>query len=135
MDIAQIAITAAALLAPYLVKAGEAAAKKAGETAWEKVESLYQAMRGKFAADEDDYAEKTLQRLEEQPTSEVRQASLADILTEKAEADPTFARELAQLVQDTAQDQATAQFLTQVYDNARVDKIINIGQAGTVRFD
>lgn len=135
MDIAQIATAAAALLAPYLARAAEAAAKKAGERAWEKVEALYQAIRRKFAADQDEYAQKTLQRLEAQPTAEARQAALADVLTEKAQADPDFARKLARLVQDATQDNTVVQFLTQVYGEARVGNIINIGRADVVRID
>ena len=135
MDIAQIAPAAAALLGPYLAKAGEAAAKKIGEAAWEKTGALYQAIRRRFEADKDEKAQETLQRLEEQPLDEGRQAALADILTEKAQADPTFAQELMQLAQGVTQDKTVAQFLTQVYDDAHVDKIINIGQAGVVRID
>ncbi len=132
MDITQITAAAAALLGPYLAKAGEAAAKKAGEAAWAKVEALYQAVRRKFAADRDDYAQKTLQRLEEQPTSEARQAALADVLAEKAQADPTFARELARLVGEAGQDTTIVQFITRVYGKAYVGKIINIGRADVV---
>ena len=135
MDVVQIATAAAALLAPYLAKAGEAAAKKAGEAAWEKVEALYQAIRRKFAADKDDYAQKTLERLEAQPTTETRQTALADVLAEKAQADPGFAQELARLVQGAAQDKTVVQVLTQVYGEARVNKIINIAQATVVQID
>lgn len=135
MDIVQIATAAVALLAPYLIKAGESAAGKVGEKALEKVEALYQAIRRRFAADKNDYAEKTLQRMEEQPTSEGCQAALADILAEKAQNDPGFAQELMQLVQSATQDKTVVQILTQVYGNARVGKIINIGNAGVVNID
>ena len=135
MDMAQIATTAATLLAPYLVKAGEAAAKKVGEAAWEKVKALYQAIRKKLAADKDDYAAKTLARLEEQPTNKGRQAALADVLAEKAQADPAFAQELAKLVQATTEDSSVSTFLTQVYDQAQVDQIVNIGHADVVNID
>ncbi|MGC8947699.1 MAG: hypothetical protein ACP5N6_16325, partial [Anaerolineae bacterium] len=120
INIGQIAAAAAALLGPYLAKAGEALAKKAGEAAWAKVEALYQAIRRKFAADRDDYAQKTLQRLEEQPSSEARQAALADVLAEKAQADPAFARQLAALVGEAREDKALVQFITQVYGEAYV---------------
>ena len=136
IDIAQIATAAVALLGPYLAKAGEAAAKKVGEAAWEKMEALSQAIRRKFEADKKNAkAQETLQRFEEQPTDEDRQAALANVLAEKAQADPAFAEELARLVQFTTGDQTVGQFLTQVYDQAQVDKIINIGQAGVVRID
>ena len=85
--------------------------------------------------DKDEKAQETLKRLEEQPTNEECQEALTEILTEKAHADPSFAQELQQLVQVTTQDETVAQFLSQVYDRARVDKIINIGQAGVVHID
>ena len=135
MDISLIATAAAAMLAPYLSEAGKAAAKKAGEKAWEKVAGLYQAIRRKFAADKDDYAQKTMERLEAQPTAEARQVALADVLAEKAQTDPAFAQELARLVQGAAEDRAVVQILTQVYGEGRVGKIINVAQASVVQID
>ena len=129
-----ITTAAAALLAPYLAKAGEEIAQKAGDAAWNMAASLYHAIKQKFTADQDAYAQQTLQRLEEQPTNEARQAALADVLHEKAQADPSFAQELKRLVQDTTQTQGINQFLTQVYDHAQVNKIVNIGQIGTAEF-
>ena len=129
-----ISTAAVALLAPYLAKAGEEIAQKAGDAVWKMAESLYQAVHRKFSADKDTYAQKTLQRLEEQPTNEARQAALADVLNEKVNSDPSFAQELKQLVQNTTQTQGINQFLTQVYDNARVNKIVNIGQIDTAQF-
>ncbi len=129
-----ITTAAAALLAPYLTKAGEEVAKQAGDAAWQMAASLYQAIRRKFTKDQDAYAQQTLQRLEEQPTNEARQAALADVLNEKVQADPSFAQELKGLVQDTTQTQGINQFLTQVYGNAQVEKIVNIGQTGTAQF-
>lgn len=135
MDIIQIAMTAVAIIAPYLGQAGEAMAKTAGEKAWGKVEALYQAIRRKFAADKDDYAQKTLERLEAEPTADTRQTALADVLAEKAKSEPSFAQELARLVTGAAQDKTVVQFLTQVYGEGRVGKITNIGQAGVVQID
>lgn len=128
-------ITAAvALLAPYLGKAGEEIAQKAGDATWKMIGSLYQVIKHKFTRDQDTFAQQSLQRLEEQPNNEARQAALADILNEKAQSDPGFAQELKQLVQNTTQTQGINQFLTQVYDNAKVDKIVNIGQLGSAEF-
>ena len=134
MDIVQIVTVAVALLAPYLTKSGEGAAKKAGEKALEKVEALYEAIRRKFAADKDDSAEKTLQDMEEQPTSEGCHATLANILAEKAQTDPEFAQELSRLVQSATQDKTGNQILTQVY-GGQVDKIINIGRSDIVNIN
>ncbi len=129
-----ISVAAVAMIAPYLAKAGEAAASKAGEAVWQAAESLYHKIHAKFSHEHDIYAEQTLQRLEDQPTNEERQAALADVLTDKLQADPSFAQELQQAVQGAAQTQGTDQFLTSVHDNAQVDKIINIGQLGYGQF-
>ena len=133
MEIAQSAAAAAAFLGPFLAKIGESIAKKAAERIWDKAEALYQAIRQKFTRDQDAYAQQTLERLTEQPTSDGRQAALAMILTEKANSDPAFAQELLRLVQEIAQDNTAPQFLTQVYDQAQVGKIVNIAQAGIVQ--
>lgn len=133
MTITPIVTSAVALLAPYLAKAGEEVAKKAGEASWEKMKALYQAIRTKFSADKDDYAQQTLKRLEDKPSEESRQRALADILTEKAEADPEFGQELKRLVQDTTQGKGVPEFLTQVY-GGEVGQILNINQAGDLNF-
>lgn len=125
---------AVALLAPYLAQAGQEIAQKAGDAAWQMATSLYEAIHHKFTKDQDAFAQQTLQRLQEQPTNEVRQAALADVLDEKAQLDPSFAQLLKQLVRDTTQAQGINQFLTQLYDNAQVEKIINIGQIGSAQF-
>lgn len=131
MTIAPIVTSAVALLAPYFAKAGEGLANKAGEATWEKIVALYQAIRNKFSADKDDYARMTLQRLEEKPSAEGRQKALADVLVEKAQADPEFAQELTRLVQGTTQGKDVANILTQVY-GGEVGKIVNIARADDV---
>lgn len=128
MDIVQIVASAVTLLAPYLAKVGDGMIQKAGEDTWDKMKALHQAIRGRFSAEQDDYALKTLQRLEEQPSAEGRQKALVDVLAEKAQTDPEFAQELKQLVQNTTQGKDVGQFLTQVY-GGEVGKIININEA------
>jgi hypothetical protein len=135
VDVTQIASAVAALLAPYLAKAGEELAEKAGGKAWEKAEALYQTIYRKFARDKDKNAQATLERLAKHPESEGNQMALADILIDKAQADLSFGTELSRQVQDVLQGQDAAQFLTQVYDHAQVQKIINIAQAGTVNIN
>lgn len=127
MTIAPIVTSAVAILAPYFAKAGEGAAKKAGEETWEKIKTLYQVISNKLSADKDDYAQQTLKRLEEKSSDKSRQRALSDILTEKAETDTVFAQELQQLVQGTTQGQDVGQFLIQLY-GGEVGKIVNIGQ-------
>lgn len=96
MDIQAIAIAATGLLGPYLAKASEAFAKQAGEIMMEKVGALYQAIKQKFQGD--DYAEKTLARVEQKPDSETRMATLQEVLTEKLEEDEAFSKLLQQLI-------------------------------------
>src|SRR5215210_5004612 len=101
MDPISIATAAAAILAPYLstlaVKAGEKVtenlAGKAGTGASGAVDALYQAIKRKFAADHDTDAEQSLTSLAAKPDSEARQATVAEVLADKAQADPAFAKE------------------------------------------
>jgi hypothetical protein len=125
---------AVALLAPYLARAGEAAATKAGEAAVSGAKALLVMIRRRFSRDGDHYAQQTLARLEEKPEDQARQAALQGVLAEKAKEDPSFATELEQIVKQTTFDQPVAQFLTQVY-GGKVGKIVNIGAAETVNID
>lgn len=93
-----LAVTVVALLAPYLVKAGEAFAEKAGEALADKTGALYRAIKNKFA--NDSYAEQTLLRLEEAPDSKGRQTALEHLLTEKMEEDGTFAEQVQRLIEE-----------------------------------
>ena len=131
MNIAQIVLSAVTQLIPYLAKAGEEVAKKAGDASWERLKALYQDIHNRFSLDKDDYAQQTLKRLEEKPSEESRQRALSDILTEKAEADPKFAEELRQLTQNNTQGKKVSQFVTPIY-GGEVGKIVNIAQARDV---
>jgi hypothetical protein len=129
----EIATAAVALLAPYLAKAGEAAAGKAGEAAVSGARALLKAIRGRFDADDDQEAKQTLEQFEQQPDDEERQAELARVLSEKAETDPDFREELQRRVDDATGGRSVNEFLTQVY-GGEVGKIVNIGQARDVTF-
>lgn len=93
-----LAATAVVLLAPYLVKAGEAFAEKAGEALADKTGALYRAIKSKFT--DDTYAEQTLLRLEEAPDSEGRQTALEHLLAEKMEEDSGFAEQVRRLIEE-----------------------------------
>ncbi|MCI5212572.1 MAG: hypothetical protein D3910_28145 [Candidatus Electrothrix sp. ATG2] len=97
MDVATITAATVGFLGPYLVKAGDAVAKKAGEKTIEAVGPLYQAIRKKFRGDS--YAEQTLSRVEEKPKSEARMAALQGVLNEKVENDQDFTKLLEQLIE------------------------------------
>ncbi len=128
MDPVTLAGTAIGLLSPYLTEAGKAAAKKIGEGAGSHLDGLLAVIRHKFGLDQDAYAAQTLSRLEEQPAAESRQRALADIVAEKAQADPAFKAELERLVQSAQASPTTTQILTNVYGNAKVGQIINAGR-------
>jgi hypothetical protein len=98
MDVQVLATAAVALLSPYLVKAGEAFAKQAGEKLADKAEALYQAVKDKFKGDA--YAEQTLARVEETPEATGRQAVLQEVLAEKLEEDPEFAGTVRRLLEE-----------------------------------
>jgi hypothetical protein len=93
-----LAATAVVLLAPYLVKAGEAFAERAGEALADKTGELYLALKSKFT--NDSYAEQTLLRLEESPDSKGRQTALEHLLTEKMEEDSAFADQVRRLIKE-----------------------------------
>ncbi len=130
MPVGEIVASAVALLTPYLAKAGESAAQEAGKAGLGKLQELYKAICQKFNKDKDDHARQTLQDLEAEPTDEDCQAALRRILKKKAEADPSFAEALADLVNDTTQGEPVSKFVTQVFGHARVGKLVNIDEVG-----
>jgi hypothetical protein len=131
MDPASLGAMAVGILAPYLTEAGNAVAKKVGESASVQVESLLASIKRKFSTDSDDYASRTLARLEEQPTADARKRALADVVAEKAEADAGFRDELGRLVEAVRASPTTMQFLTQVY-GGQVGEILNVGSVQTL---
>ena len=96
MDPSTIATTAVNFLVPYLARVGEAVANKAIDQAWEKIKTIYSAVKDKLAGDA--YAEQTLRRLEEAPDSQSRRTALVSVLEEKIQEDPTFAKSLQKLL-------------------------------------
>lgn len=98
MAIDPVAAGAIAVLAPYLVKAGEAFADKAGEKLAEKAGALYQAIKRKFTSDSD--AEQTLALVEARPDSKPRLSVLEEVLVEKMRDDSEFAATVNRLVEE-----------------------------------
>jgi hypothetical protein len=99
MVIEAVTVGAIAILKQYLGKAGEGFAKRAGEKLADKAGELYQSIKRKFQ--DDPYAEKTLARAEENPTSAERLSALEGVLKEKLGADRDFATLLGRLVQES----------------------------------
>jgi hypothetical protein len=84
------------MLMPYLIKGGEAVAKKAVDESIEMAGKLYQLVREKFS--KDPYASETLKRVEENPNSDSRKAALAGVLEEKIKEEPSFGADLEKLL-------------------------------------
>jgi len=124
-----IAIAAATLVAKW---AAEAIVGEAAKSAWAGLTKIYNAVKDKFAGDQE--STEVLDRLEQKPNSQGRVTELAEVLDKRMKADPNFAKELASLVKEAGQDPGSGSFVTQVMDNARVGKIVNIGSAGNVSF-
>jgi len=93
-----LAANVVATLTPYLVKAGEKLAKQVEEAAWEKLKTIYAAVKDKLTGDA--YAEQTLDRLEKEPESVSRQAALVGVLEEKIKDDPAFSMTLQTLLDE-----------------------------------
>lgn len=132
MDHASIATNVVALLAAFLSRAGEGAAKKAGEKALERIAPLYRSVKEALAEDDDEYLARTLQRFEEQPANTARQSALAAALTEKAERDPAFAGELARETREMAEDSQIIEAVTNVGGSATVGTVTTVGRAEVV---
>jgi hypothetical protein len=132
MDPATMGALAIGLLTPYLRQAGTQAAQKLGQDAASEVEKLLALVRKKFAADQDSYASETLARLEAQPSTESRQRALADVLAEKAAADPGFRTQLEGVLQSAQANPSTQQFLTQI-SGGQVGQVLNVGSIDSLR--
>ena len=96
MDLPTIATEAVSLLAVYLPKIGEGAAKKIGENFVGSAGELWRSVKGKFSGDPD--AEQALVLMEGKPESKGRQATLAEVLLDKMDDDEQFALRLRELV-------------------------------------
>jgi hypothetical protein len=106
MDLRIVATSAVSLLVPYFAKAGEAFAEKVGERLFARMDDLHATIKRKF--ERDDYAAQTLNRVEEKPKSEGRQAALREVLAEKMGEDAEFASRVDQLVKEiSAQSEAS----------------------------
>ncbi len=72
--------------------------KKAVGILAEKTNEFYQKVKEKLSDDPD--AEDALKRVEEQPTSKVRQAALKGVMTDRMEEDSSFAEEIQKMVEE-----------------------------------
>jgi hypothetical protein len=118
------AITAATLLA---TRALEALGGKAGESTWAGMGRLVALVRDKLRGHRG--AETTLALLEERPDDPHRIRELGELLAVLAAQDTAFHQELATLIADARRDPIVGPLATQVYGQAQVGQILNVGQA------
>lgn len=88
MDVTALATAAMSILSPYLTKAAEAAAKKAGESATDGAGRLYRWLKDKLAGQR---ANEALEDLRAQPQDGDVQATLRVQLRKALEAEPRLA--------------------------------------------
>ena len=130
--ITHVASSVVTMLAPYLAKTGEGFAENVGKKAFEKIDSLYQAIKERFQGQH--ASQEALNELELGPNDEGAHAALRLQLKNQMTADPTFVDTLRQLVDRIGRDEEAMTFLTQVY-GGEVNKIVSIGKARDVRID
>jgi hypothetical protein len=118
------AITAATLLAS---KALEALGGKAGESTWAGLGRLVTLVRRKVTGHRQ--AEVALAEIEQHPDDQAGICRLAEILAALGAQDAGFHRELAALVADARRDPVVGLLATQVYGQAQVGQLVNVGQA------
>lgn len=120
MDPLTLAATAVSMIAAYFARVGDSAAEKIGAdlagSLGERLGQLYERIKTKVSGDR--FAEPTLERLEQQPDSGLRQAALAEILAELVTTDASFADDLSRLI--SASRAASDATLTQIADAGAV---------------
>src|SRR6266540_2304805 len=105
----------------------EALGGKTGASAWAGMGRLIALVRGKFRGHH--RAESTLAELDQHPEDTDRIRDLAELLTGFAAQDAAFHRELVELIADARRDPTVGPLATQVYGQAQVGQILNVGQA------
>ncbi|HKQ02169.1 MAG TPA: hypothetical protein VJ735_17740 [Actinomycetes bacterium] len=123
MDPVSLATSAAALLAPYLLRGADRAVGNLADSATDatvaKVKQLYQWLQGALAGKRADQA---LSRLERDPANDdyrvAFQVELADVIESESRSDPDFAVTLERLVEEARR--AGGMSLTQITDAGAV---------------
>jgi hypothetical protein len=124
-----MSLTVAGLVAKAAL---EGVGDEAGRGAWSALGRVLVALRHRFAGDES--ASQALAAVQQSPNDQSRVSELATAVQERAEADAAFRSELEALVSEAKRDPMAGQFVTEVYGNAQVGKLVNIGQARDVSF-
>lgn len=123
-----VSVTVAAMVAASFKSVGE----QAGRGAWGVLGRAVEAVRARLSDDE--AGGRALAALEQAPDDEACVAALSGALERRAGADAVFRGELAALVNEARRDPVAGRIVTEVYGNAQVGKVVNIGQARDVTF-
>jgi hypothetical protein len=124
-----VSLTVAGLVAKAAL---EAVGDAAGQRAWSGLGRVLAALRRRFVGDEP--AGQALAAVEQAPDDQDCVAALATIVQQRVDADEGFRDELEALVAEARRDPVAGQFVTEVYGNAQVGKLVNISQARDVTF-
>ncbi|MDA0165404.1 hypothetical protein OM076_34360 [Solirubrobacter ginsenosidimutans] len=127
MDPATIALAAASLIA---TKIAERIGEGTGDGLAGVATRLLKRVKDRFAGDAE--VDEALTRLEQKPGSEARAQEVAEVLEPRLEANPQFAKELQELLDEAEKREGNTQIVTNILGNARVNKVTNIGVAGDV---
>ncbi|MCX4920083.1 hypothetical protein [Streptomyces sp. NBC_00687] len=114
MDPATLSTVAVALIA---TKFGEGAATEAGSAAWQKIQSVAQAVRQRFGRSQAQSV--ALAELEASPGDVGARATVADQLRHEVESDSEFAAALEALVTAAQRDPVTQTLIAHASGNAR----------------
>jgi hypothetical protein len=126
-----VSVTLGAIAAAVFAKAQDRVAQGAVEGGEGVARRLAAWLRARFSDDEVGRA--ALARVERAPSDRSEMDALADVIDGCAQDDTdTFRAELVELVDAVKDDAMAARFVTEVYGDARVGKIVNIGQARDV---
>jgi hypothetical protein len=121
-----LSLTAAMLIA----KAMEGAADEAGRSALGGLGRLLGVARRE--ASDDPQVAQALIAVERSPSDQAAVRALAAVLDDRLRSDASLRSTLDGLVAESTRDPVTNAFVTHVSDEARVERITNIGHAGDV---
>lgn len=92
--------------APFLMQAAESAASQMGEDAWQKAKTLYEKLRNRFQADDNQKAATTLDLFVDDP--DTFESALSKLLLETLQQHPKWAKEIRDLLAGPATQEIIA---------------------------
>ena len=120
MDPATLAASALAILSPYLIKAGGAAAQKIGEALPENAKKLWEALSAQFRAKPG--GAEAVKNMSADPTNQNALEALRSGLKEALETDPEFMDQMKRLFENARKESINLSAVASNNSNA-----VNIG--------